>query len=265
MSNKLCVIAGKGLMPRLAIDACIEQNIPYIVISIDGYANIKDSHLLKIGEVEKAIQLMQSAEVKEIVFAGKIDKPNFSKIKLDAVGAKLVAKILKNKFLGDNQILTIVVQFFESYGFKIRGADEICDALIVEKGVLTLLKPSAQDLEYMQHAAFVARELGRLDIGQGVIIEDGVVLAVEGKEGTNQMIARSHHLQQSSNQAILVKMKKPNQERRADLPTIGVDTINYAIEYGIKMIGLEAGGSLIVEKELVIELANKHHIIIYGL
>ena len=159
---------------------------------------------------------------------------------------------------------------FEGEGFEIIGADEAAGNLKARKGLLAGPAPSEQHLSDLKKAAHIALEIGRLDIGQGAIVADGLVLCVEAQEGTDDMLHRCAELPQavrgdrSDKRGVLVKRPKPQQERRVDLPAIGLATVEGAVAAGLAGIGFEAGGALILDEVNTIDRANELGLFLYG-
>lgn len=263
----LGIIAGSGILPgELAI---ISKNLgkePFIAcitkeIEIDLIDHC-DYRFFSIGSVGSIIEYFKSNKVKNIVFAGSIKRPNLSKLKVDIAGAHLLTKILKQKFLGDDKLLTIVAEFLGDKGFKIISAQDIL-MLESDYGQLsTNRQPSKQDLIDIELGLKVARSLGALDIGQSVIIEDGYVLGVEAAEGTENLIERCAVLRKKPYGGVLVKVLKPNQDVRLDIPSIGPETVNSLAKFKYNGVAIEAGSVIIISRESTYEFANEDDIFI---
>ena len=145
------------------------------------------------------------------------------------------------------------------------GAHEVAEALLAPHGIIGRQKPSKHALKDIEYGKTIAHGIGALDIGQSIIVQDGVVLGVEAVEGTDQLIERCQALQSKGKGAVLVKMKKPNQDARIDMPTIGVQTIINIAEAGFAGIAVEAGGTLVIDREAVIKEANQRKVFIVGI
>jgi DUF1009 family protein len=259
---KLGIIAGSGNLPLNIISNLIASNREFYVVVIDDLPNknyINHPHIIiPIGQVSRILEVLLEQNITEVVLAGAIKKPSFASLKLDAMGAILMARILKNKFLGDDSILSVVVKFIEEQGFVVKAPEQYLANNVVSKGVLTSAKPDVQDLKDIEIGRKIALAIGGLDIGQAVIVENSVTLGVEGIEGTKNLIARcSGYKLVSSSCGCLVKMKKPNQEQRIDLPSIGVETIRQLHDAGFKGVAIEAGCSIIIDMQEVVKLADE--------
>jgi DUF1009 family protein len=257
--NYLAIFAGRGELPRILIDDCLKRNRHFVLFLLEGEKyEIDYSHfnptIIAYGEMEKFLKILQENSVKELVFIGGVTKPNFSNLKVDKTGALLLAKILANKILGDNAVLSTIVKFFEKRGFKILKIDQLLDCVISKKGVLTQSYPSKDDLEEISLGQKAINHFSSFDVGQGVIVAQKQIIAVEALEGTDAMIQRCENLRENS---ILIKMKKSRQSAKMDLPTIGVLTIKNCAKSKVKGIAIQANSTLMIDKEEVIKTANE--------
>ncbi len=269
MENTLGLIAGRGDLPEKIIQEYIRNNKAIFVISIDADnqpPSIKKvpHTVLNVGSVGKAIKNFRQAKVKDVVFAGGLNRPNFSSLRPDAGGIKLLAKISSAKLIGDNSLLSIVIKFFEDSGFNILGAEEILSDLLLPKGIMGKIEPNKSAYKDIEFGITIAKAIGNLDIGQSVIVQRGVVIGVEAIEGTDALITRCRTLLSGEPGGILVKMKKPSQDRRIDLPTIGPVTVENAHKSGLRGIAIEAGGALVVDKNRTLQKANELGLFIIG-
>lgn len=266
--SKIGLVAGKGDLPEKIIRQCINSGIDMFVILIteDRPQSIdKVPHTsLGVGSVGKAIKLFKEEHVEDVVFAGGLKRPKFLSLKLDSGGVKLLARITKAKFNGDNKLLTTVISFFEDNGFNIIGADEILEDALMPMGVIGKLSPQGKQQGDVEAGKIIAKSIGKLDIGQSIIIQDGVVIGVEAIEGTDGLIERCKDLQIEKKGGVLVKVKKPDQDKRVDLPTIGPVTIMKAYENGIAGIAVEAGGALVIDKDEVVNMADEYGLFLVG-
>lgn len=268
MTTKLGIIAGLGDLPVTVAEQAIANGQDVFVLRIDGFVEPKldayDGAIVGIGEVGKQIKLLKSAKCEDVVFAGIVNRPDFSKLKLDMRGTLLLPKVVAAARKGDDALLRTLVATFEKEGFTVRAAEDINQGLLAPEGVIAGREPEGDVLSDLKRAAYVARVIGSEDIGQGCVVRSGLVLAVEAQEGTDNMLKRVASLPRIDKGGVLVKRPKPIQERRIDLPTIGVGTIQSAAEAGLNAIGLEAGGALILDVEACKSLADKYGILLYG-
>lgn len=268
MTQKIGLIAGSGVLPRLIRDHCQRQNIPLHMIGVQDNVDpdtLKDVSydVIGLGQVKQAIKCLQEEKVTDIIFAGGITRPSFKSLKMDALAMKWLFKFGKKAF-GDDGLLHAITQEFERLGFHIVGAHEFLKDILMPFGVLGHSQPTEEEKRDVLRGFQVAKALGREDIGQAVVIENGVVLAVEAIEGTARLIARAKAYKREAHAGVLVKACKPQQDKRVDLPTIGPDTIKQAQACGLRGIAVEAKRGLILEKERVITLADEYDIFLYG-
>jgi len=257
--QKLGIFAGRGSLPMMLIEDCRKKNRPFKVFLLKGeeyeidYSAFNPS-ILAYGEVEKFLKILREENVKNLVFIGGVTKPNFSAISVDKTGAILLAKILANKILGDDAVLRTVINFFEKQGFKILRIDELLDCMVSQKTTLTKVKPSDDNLFDIMLGIKAVRYFSKFDVGQSVVVAQKQLIAVEALEGTDAMISRCKNLRQNS---VLVKMKKSKQSMKADLPTIGVETIRNCAASGIDGIAIQANSTLVLQKDEVIKIADE--------
>jgi DUF1009 family protein len=267
--KKLGIIAGSGGLPKKLIDFCRLQGRPFFVLAVDGHADKtlipKDIPVkwVRLGAIGSFFKEMKQAGAKEIVLIGGIKRPSLKELKPDLKAVKFFSKV-GLKALGDDGLLSCVISEIEKDGFKVVGIDRVMPSLLAKKGVYGKIKPSQSDTADIKRGFQVAKILGQADVGQSVIVQQGLVLAVEGIEGTAALIERAGPLKRKGGGGVLVKTSKPRQERRIDLPTVGPDTVRQIHSAGFKGIALEAGCVLVVEEEEMIRLADKLKIFIVG-
>ncbi len=270
MHKKLGIIAGGGAIPRDLINFCKENKRDYYVIAIDGNADralVDDSvpHTwIRIGQAGTGFKKLAEEKVEEVVMIGTIKRPTVKDLVPDMRTAAFFAKV-GMKSLGDDGILRALVKEIENEGMVVRGIHEVLPELLIKKGILGKVKPSKQAKEDIRRAVEVATELGRLDVGQAVIVQQGLVLGVEGIEGTGELVRRCGDYKRKGEGGVLVKVRKPQQDMRVDLPTIGDKTVQAAYDAGLVGIALHAGNGLIVNEKETIKLADKLGIFVLGL
>lgn len=258
--GRLGLIAGGGDLP-LEIAAALADRNPF-VIRVRGFAETgfeTFEHVdLSVGQIGGMVKALRKAECTSVCFAGYVSRPDLKSLKMDARGLAMVPKALAAGRSGDDALIRVVVSEFESAGFAVVGADEVLSDLRPAAGWWG--KDASEEIRAdIDKALVIAREIGALDIGQGAVVCDGVVLAVEAQEGTEAMLARVADLPETLRgtvgepRGILAKVPKPIQERRVDLPTIGPDTVASCAEAGLAGIALEAGSALVVNKPAVLD------------
>lgn len=267
----LGIIAGRGELPRLLITHCRHESRPFLVIAIEDAADRETLELaqehavcLRLGAVGEALRHLRAAGVREVTLAGHVPRPRLAALRPDAKGAQLLAHLGGSLFSGDNALLREVVSFFEAEGFAVRGVEEILQGLVAPEGALGTVLPDKRAQQDIMLGAQVARAIGALDIGQAVIVHQGVVLGVEAAEGTAALIARCAALRAEPSGGVLVKAKKPQQERRVDLPAIGVDTLAQLAQGGFSGVAIEAGASLVIGRREVTRQADALGLFVLG-
>lgn len=266
--RKLAIIAGQGKLPEQIINYCKHYKIPFFIVSINGETQFKDfanSKSYDLGKISEVINDLTAEKVSHLTFAGRINKPDFKNIKVDNLGVKLLGKITKDKLFTDNSLLTTIIKFFEGYGFIVIGAEQLTNDAQVKEGIFTIKSPNYQDQDDIKLGINILKAISRFDIGQAVIVQNGITLGIEGVEGTENLIARCKELKLGEEGGVLIKIKKTTQDTRIDLPAIGPDTIKQMHQASFKGIALEVGNSIILNKEETIALANQLDIFIIGI
>jgi DUF1009 family protein len=220
--------------------------------------------MARIGAAGRILELLRAQGVREVVLIGTVKRPGFFDLRPDAEGAKLLGRIGRAAFAGDDGLLRAVVTVLGEMGFTVLGAHEILREALAPLGLLTKAAPDAQAMADIARGVAVARKLGEADVGQGCVVQLGLVLAVEAIEGTDAMLARCGPLRREGPGGVLVKMAKPGQERRADLPTLGAETVRGAIAAGLRGVAFEAGGALLAERAEAVALADAAGVFLLG-
>jgi len=270
INNKLGIVAGGGILPQLLIKHCIAQNRPFFVLAIENNADRAiftpdiPHQWIRIGQAGTGFKRFAEEQVTEVVLIGTIHRPTLADLVPDLRTAAFFARI-GMKSLGDDGILRAVVKEIESENMRVVGIHEVMPELLAKEGLLTKNKPDKQALADIKRGAEVAYELGRLDVGQSVIVQQGLVLGVEGIEGTDELIKRCGAYQRKGVGGVLVKLRKPQQDMRIDLPTIGTRTIEALHQAGMRGIAIHAGNALMVNEPEVLALADKYGMFIMGI
>jgi len=269
MPPKLGVIAGGGSLPERIVRACRETGREVFVIAIEGHAEPNGFEdvphaWLRIGAGGKALKLLREQGVEELVLAGDVRRPSLAELKPDLWTAKFLARVGTNA-LGDDGMLGAVIRELEaSEGFCVVGTDSLLPGLLATAGVYGSVQPDEQAIQDIERGVEVARGIGGLDVGQAAVVQQGLVLAVEAIEGTDAMIGRAAALRREGSGGVLVKVSKPGQESRADLPCIGPDTVRAAAEAGLAGIAIEAGGALVLGRDEVVRAADAAGLFVIG-
>lgn len=266
---KLGIIAGGGEIPALAIEACEKTGRPYFVFALDGHADhpavfAAPHAIIRLGAAAKLEKLATQEGVGEIVMIGRVRRPSLREMRPDMTAAAFMARVAL-KAVGDDGLLRAVAAEFERRGFPVVAIQDIVTDLLAPEGVLTRKKPDQEAERDIARGLDVARTLGELDVGQAVVIQQALVLGVEAIEGTDALLHRCADLKRKGPGGVLVKIKKVRQDRRVDMPTIGVDTVANAAKAGLRGIAIQAGGTLVVNREAVVKAADQAKMFIVGL
>ncbi len=267
---RLGIIAGGGALPQqLAAAAAAEGRDPFLIELTDA-ADTETRRpwpgaKLDISAVGKIIATLRGAGCADVVFAGRVARPAFSRLRPDWQGIKLLPRVVAAARRGDDALLRVLVDFLEEQGFRVLGSGDVAGWLYAPEGPLGRIPPDAADLADIRRGIAVVQALGRLDVGQAAVIRDGEVLGVEAAEGTDQLIARCVALKPVGTGGVLVKLAKPQQDRRIDLPTIGLTTVENAARAGLKGLAVESGHTLILDRAALVAAADAAGIFVYGI
>ncbi len=276
-SKKLGIIAGIGNLP-LAI-ATEAKNAGYKVIGValqlgdefpgspasNSLESVADEfHKISIGRFGGLISLLKKLSIDEAVLAGKVPKNILYKNKKKIIpDLKTVKMLFSLKNRSDDTIMTLVVKELENNGITIHKTTKFTKNLLAPEGVLTTRKPTKSDLEDLEFGWEIAREMGHLDIGQTVVVKNRAVMAVEAIEGTDEAIKRGGML--ATKGAVIIKVSKPHQDMRFDVPAVGLETLHSMKKADAKILAIESGKCIIVDKEKFIKEANEAGIAIVGI
>jgi DUF1009 family protein len=272
--GKLGLIAGGGDLPLEIAQHCEKAGRPLFVIRLKGFADaeLADYAGAEVGlaEVGKVLKSLKRARCDAVCLAGNVARPDFRKLMPDLRGLLMLPSLMSAAKQGDDGLLRRLIAEFEREGFTVEGAHEVMNDLTLPPGPLGRCTPTQAQLHDVERALTIAREIGRLDVGQGAVVCDGLVLAVEAQEGTDAMLRRVAELPAAIRGApgdcrgVLAKAPKPIQEQRVDMPTIGLGTVHAAARAGLAGIAGEAGRMLVLDREAVIALADELGLFILG-
>lgn len=269
-SRTLGILAGGGALPGRVAAAGQAAGRRVFVVGLDGFADpavlAPYPHIiLRIGAIGRILAELRAQGCQDLVMIGTVRRPSLLTLRPDADGARLLGRIGRAAFAGDDGLLAAVTQVLSEEGFRILGAHEILTEALGPLGLLTETGPDAQAMADIQRGITVARALGAVDVGQGCVVQQGLVLAVEAAEGTDAMLARCAALARSGPGGVLVKLVKPGQERRVDLPTIGAATVANAVAAGLRGVAFEAEGTILADREALVAAANTARLFVLGL
>ena len=262
------LIAGQGDFPSLFATAAMSVKQPVILFGMEGYTDknvqslVSETHYIGLGELGRLTDLLTQKKIKRVVLAGGIPKkkiydPSF---KPDPAARNFMSGV-QNK--GDDHLLRAFSLFLRARcGVTVLDPRSILKEALAPKGVLTRRKPTESEKNDLRLGFRIAKHIGKMDIGQTVVIKDGVVLAVEAMEGTDQAIRRGGEL--GLGEAVVVKACKPNQDLRFDLPCIGTRTLMTMKELRSSVLGVEAGKTIFISRDSLIQYADKENMAIVG-
>tara|TARA_R110002124_G_scaffold215290_6_gene381231 strand:+ start:878 stop:1723 length:846 start_codon:yes stop_codon:yes gene_type:complete len=274
MTAPLGLIAGLGDLPVAIAENAVATGQGVYVLRLKGFEEPRLENypgtVIGLGEIGKLYASLKAAGCRDVLFAGIVKRPNFKDLKLDMRGAALLPKVLAEAGKGDDALLRLLVAEMEKQGFNVIGSDAAHAALRAPSGHLAGPAPSDTAMDDIARGASVVAALGDLDIGQGCVVCEGLVLAVEAQEGTDAMLERCAALPETirgtvnRRRGVLVKRPKPAQERRIDLPTVGVSTVEKVAAAGLAGLAVEAGGALMLGRAEMQATADRLGVFIVG-
>ncbi|QDH73202.1 LpxI family protein [Brevundimonas sp. M20] len=274
MSGKLALIAGGGALPVSVAARCEAEGRPVFVIRLAGFADPHLAHYPGIdagmAEIGKIMSAMKKADCKAVCLAGTVNRPDFKTLKPDLKGAMVLPGIIAAATKGDDALLRKILSLFEAEGYAVEGADDILGGETLPSGALGKVQPTDEQLADLRKALFVAGKTGELDIGQGAVVCDGLVLAVEAQEGTDAMLMRVAGLpgdlrgSASARKGALGKAPKPIQDLRVDMPVMGARTIEMAAAAGLAGVGGVTGRLIVMDRPSLIEAADRLGLYVWG-
>lgn len=266
----LGILAGGGPLPGRVAAAAAATGRPVFVVGLEGYAEPMvlapwPHQVIRMGAVGSIFNALRGHGCQDLVLIGTVRRPSLLHLRPDAEGSRMALRIGRAAFAGDDGLLAAVIKVLGEEGFRVLGAHEILREALAPTGLLGRVAPDAQAMGDIARGVAVTRALGGVDVGQGCVVQQGLVLAVEAAEGTDAMLARCGDLARPGPAGVLVKLVKPGQERRADLPTVGVHTVRGAAAAGLRGIAFEAGGTLLADREVAVAEADAAGIFLLGL
>jgi DUF1009 family protein len=265
--ERIGLIAGNGRFPLLFAEAARGAGVEVVAVAHQNETPEEIANLVpqltwvRVGELGKIIRVLKSAGVQRAVMAGGIRKPRqLSDFRPDFRGAAFIAK---TRSLRDDVLLRGVAAELEHDGITIVESTLFLGDLVPSVGTLTRKAPKSREWEDIRFGLEVARDVGRWEIGQSVVVKRRTVIAVEGLEGTDAAIRRGGELGRGG--VTVVKMSKPGQDLRFDVPAIGLTTIEVMREVGARVLALEAGKTIMIDREEVVRAADNAGIAIVAI
>lgn len=274
--GRLGIIAGSGLLPVYVADAARRAGEDPLIIALrhesdsrfEGFERVE----IGVGDMAGLKAALARGDIRRVVLSGGVKRrPEFREIRPTlATLIKLPSVVRTLLSGGDDTVLQMVIRLIEAHGARVIGAHEVAPDLIATLGPLGIVMPDEVARRDIARAAAAAVALGSLDVGQGAVSVGGRIVALEGVEGTDRMLLRVAELRDegrisASRRGVLVKMCKPTQDVRADLPTIGRSTVLNAARAGLAGVAVEAGRALVLEREAMIAAANETGLFVCGI
>jgi DUF1009 family protein len=273
--SPVAMICGGGAFPGAVAEALLKQGRPVHLFLLQGFADPAleryPHEWVKLGSLAKYAAAQKKHGLKEIVFIGSVVRPRLSQIGLDWRSLLLLPRLAKLYLGGDNKLLSGVAKIFEEHGYSLRGAHEVAPEILVPEGFATNVTPSAREYEDIETGMALLHAIDAFDVGQAVVIAGKRVIAIEGAEGTAGLLTRvgemrkNGRLKLSEREGVLVKVPKPSQDRRVDLPAIGSETLRQAKEAGLAGIAIEALGAIVLDAQKFVEEAEANGLFVVAL
>mgnify|MGYP000545233915 FL=1 len=247
--------------PEIVLKKIKKIKKKYFIIDLsknNKFKKDKNSYRISIGKFGKIINLIKEKNSKKVLFAGKIVKPNFSSLRLDLKGIYYMPRVIRAAKIGDAAIIKSIINILENEGIKVISSVYFNPELSLKKGNYTKTKPSKIDNNSIKKAKNYFNKINNLDHIQALIIKDEKIIAREGRQGTKKMLSKL----KKNSKGILLKLPKNKQDLRMDLPTVGMQTLKDIKKYGLKGLVLKSKRNIFLDKEEVINFANKNKIFI---
>jgi DUF1009 family protein len=254
------LIFGETNFPFEILSKIKKKKLKYLIIDLTKKKNFKDDknfHSVSIGQFGKIIKILKENKCKKVLFAGRVIRPNFSKLKLDLKGIYYIPRIIKSLKLGDAAILREIIKILNQGRINTISSLTYNPELTLKKGTYSNVKPNKEDNLDIKKAISILSKLGEHNFSQGTVVRNNKVVAIEGKGGTERMLERSKSKTQR-NKGVLVKFPKKKQDLRIDLPTVGLKTLVQCKATGLKGIVLKAKKNVFLERKKCISFANKN-------
>ena len=250
--------------PNIILNTLKKQKIKYLIIDLSKsrkFKKDKNSFSVSMGQFGKIINILRENNCKKVLFAGKVNKPNFSKLKLDLKGIYYIPRIIKAAKLGDAAILKEIIKILAQNKIKTENSLKFNPELSLSKGNYSKIKPNKQDKLDIKKAIQTLNNLRQYNFSQAVVVRNKKVISIEGKGGTKKMLEKNKS-KKFRNHGVLVKFPKKKQDLRVDLPTIGLKTIKQSKTAGLKGIVIKSKQHVFLDKIKCIKFANRNKMFI---
>tara|TARA_B100001175_G_scaffold219276_1_gene186571 strand:+ start:251 stop:1045 length:795 start_codon:yes stop_codon:yes gene_type:complete len=258
------LIFGETSFPIEILKKIKKKRLNYLIIDLSKskkFKKDKKSYSVSIGEFGRIINILKDKNCKKVLFAGKVEKPNFSKLKLDLKGIYYMPRIIKASKIGDAAILKEIINIFKQQSIKTISSITYNAELSLKTGNYSKIKPNKEDKKDIKKAIITLNKLGKYNFSQGTVVRNKKVIAIESKDGTEKMLNKLKS-KKFIKTGVLVKFPKKKQDLRIDLPTVGLKTLNQCRMAGLKGIVLKSKQNIFLDKNKCIKWANKNKMFI---
>ena len=258
------LIFGETHFPKVVLRKIKKRKLKYLIIDLSksrAFKKDSHSHVVSIGQFGRIIKILKKNKCKKVLFAGRVKKPNFLKLRLDFKGVYYIPRIIKSSKLGDAAILKEIIKILNQEKIKTISSLTYNPELALKRGIYSKIKPNKEDNEDIKRAIKKLNELGKYNFSQGTVVRNKKVIAIEGKGGTQQMLKKCK-TKKFIGSGVLVKFPKKKQDLRIDLPTVGLKTLIQCKSVGLKGIILKSNYNIFLQKNKCITFANKNKIFI---
>ena len=258
------LIFGETNFPIQILKRIKRRHIKYLIVDLTKRRKFKKdrySHTVSIGQLGKIIKIFKENKCRKVLFAGKVKKPNFSKLRLDFKGIYYIPRIIRSSKLGDAAILKEIIKILKQEKIRTISSLTFNPELTLKKGNYTKTKPNREDESDIKKATITLSRLGKYNFSQGAVVRNRKVVSIEGKGGTEKML-RKCKSKKFKNKGVLVKFPKKKQDLRVDLPTVGLKTLTQCKSAGLKGIVLKSKRNVFLERNKCINFANKNKMFI---
>ena len=258
------LIFGETSFPIEILKKIKKKKLNYLIIDLSKskkFKNDNKSYSVSIGEFGKIISILKDNKCKKVLFAGRVSKPNFSKLKLDLKGIYYMPRIIKASKVGDAAILKEIISIFKQQSIKTISSISFNPELSLKKGNYSKINPNKEDKKDIKKAIIILNKLGKYNFSQGTVVRNNKVIAIEGRDGTEKMLKKCKS-KKYRNKGVLVKFPKKKQDLRIDLPTVGLKTLKQCFMSGLKGIVLKNKQNIFLDKNKCIDWANKNKMFI---
>ena len=254
------LIFGENDLPKLILKKVKNKEIKYLIIDLtkkNYFKNDRFSHKVSVGQFGKVINILKKNKCNKVLFAGKVKKPNFTKLRLDIKGLYYIPQIIKSSKLGDAAVLKEIIKILKKNKIKTISSLTFNPELSLKRGIYSNIKPNSSDKIDIQKAIIALNRLGKYDFSQAVVVRNKKVIAIEGKGGTQKMLTKCKN-KKFKNTGVLVKFPKKKQDLKIDLPTVGLETLIQCKVSGLKGLVLKSNKNIFLERKKCLTFVNNN-------